>query len=79
MAKSNYAYVIPYDDYYAPALLYYLQDHGLVVKVSSKPCTIKINGKDQSFHRGALLVPVEDPFELDKDAVYKWVKEGSEK
>ena len=79
VSKSNYAYVIPYDDYYAPALLYYLQDHGLVVKVSSKPFTVKINGKDQSFHRGALMVPVEDQFSLDKDEVYKWVKEGSSK
>ena len=26
--KSDYAYIIPYDDYYAPGLLYDLQDHG---------------------------------------------------
>jgi len=77
--KSNYAYLIPYNDYYAPALLYYLQSHGLVVKVSSKPFTVKIDGKDQNFDRGTLMVPVEDQPELDKDAVYQWVKEGSSK
>ena len=79
VSKSNYAYIIPYDDYYAPALLYYLQDHGLVVKVSNKPFTVKIDGKDERFERGALMVPVEDQPQLDHDAVYKYVKDGSAK
>lgn len=77
--KSNYAYVIPYDDYYAPALLYYLEDRGLVVKVASKPFSIDIEGKTIDFKRGALLVPVEDQFDLDAASVYDWVSQGSVK
>jgi len=77
--KSNYAYLISYNDYYAPALLYYLQSHGLVVKVSNKPFTVKIDGKDQNFDRGTLMVPVEDQPQLDSDEVYQWIKEGSSK
>lgn len=77
--KSNYAYVVPYDDYYAPALLYYLEDHGMVVKVASKPFSVDIDGKTIDFNRGALLIPVEDQFDLDAESVYDWISEGSRK
>ncbi len=75
--KSDYAYIIPYDDYYAPGLLYDLQDHGLVVKVANKPFSINIDGREHDFQRGTLMVPVQDQFDLDKESVYKWVKEAS--
>ncbi len=78
VVKSDYAYVIPYDDYYAPALLYYLENHGLVVKVSHKPFSINANGQDVRFQRGALMIPVEDQFDVDAATVYKLVKEGSQ-
>ncbi len=77
--KSDYAYIIPYDDYYAPALLYDLKNHGLVVKVSTKPFSSKIKGEKIDFHRGALLVPVNDQYDLDPASVYQWVKEASNK
>ena len=75
--KSDYAYIIPYDDYYAPALLYQLKSHGLVVKVATKPFTSEIGGEQINFHRGALLVPVQDQYDLDANSVYEWVKEAS--
>ncbi|MDN3641932.1 M14 family zinc carboxypeptidase [Lutimonas halocynthiae] len=77
--KSDYAYIIPYDDYYAPALLYQLKRHGLVVKVATKPFTSEIGGERVNFHRGALLVPVQDQYDLDANTVYEWVKEASVK
>ena len=77
--KSDYAYIIPYDDYYAPALLYQLKNHGLVVKVATKPFSSKIGGEQVDFHRGALLVPVKDQYDLDPSTVYQWVKGASEK
>jgi len=30
-----------------------------------------------NFHRGALLVPVQDQYDLDANSVYEWVKEAS--
>ncbi len=77
LQKSGYAYLIPYDDYYAPALLYDLQDQGLVVKVSNKPFSFNIDGKELDFHRGTLMVPVQDQFDLDAESVYNRVKEAS--
>ena len=77
VAKSDYAYIIPYDDYYAPALLYYLENQGLVVKVSAKPFSINIEGKEMKFNRGTLMIPVHDQYDADKESVYQWVKEGS--
>ena len=56
--QSNYGYLIPWDDYYAPAVLYQLQENGIIVKTAKKPFEIKVNGKDKSFGRGTLLIPI---------------------
>ena len=68
--KSDYAYIIPYDDYYAPAVLYELEKNGLVVKVSTKPFTSKIGDKRVDFNRGALMIPVKDQYEMDAASIY---------
>ncbi|MEN8187117.1 MAG: M14 family zinc carboxypeptidase [Bacteroidota bacterium] len=72
--KSNYAYVIPWDDYYAPAVLYKLQEEGLVVKTAVKPFKSLANGKEINFCRGSLLVALGIQ-KLDKESVYKIVQE----
>ena len=77
--KSDYAYIIPYDDYYAPAVLYDLQKNGLVVKVSSKPFTSKIGDERVEFKRGALLIPVKDQYENDAASIYSLIKAASHK
>ncbi|PCI07330.1 MAG: zinc carboxypeptidase [Flavobacteriaceae bacterium] len=58
LQKSNYAYVISWDDYYAPALLYQLQKNNVIVKVATKEFTVATNGKNESFDRGSLLISV---------------------
>ncbi|WP_456420870.1 M14 family zinc carboxypeptidase [Lutibacter sp.] len=55
---SNYAYLISWDDYYAPALLYKLQQKGVIVKTALQPITTIANGKEKYFDRGTLLIPV---------------------
>ncbi|MDO6803115.1 M14 family zinc carboxypeptidase [Wenyingzhuangia sp. 1_MG-2023] len=56
---SNYAYLISWDDYYAPALLYQLQQKKIIVKTAKKPFSIKdTNNQIVAFDRGALLIPV---------------------
>ncbi|WP_190809318.1 M14 metallopeptidase family protein [Flagellimonas sp. S3867] len=76
--KSNYAYIIDYDDYNAVAALNYLQSKGLVVSSSFKPFTAKTNSGNKSFNYGALVVPVS----LQKknvDEVFKRVQEAQQK
>ena len=79
LVKSDYAYIIPYDDYYAPAFLYDMQIKGLVVKVSRKPFSILMQGKEKYFRRGALMVSVSDQMDIAKDSIYKMISEGSKK
>jgi len=56
--KSDYAYVIDWDDYNAPAALNYLQKNGLVVSSAFKPFTAKVGNGSKSFNYGSLVVPV---------------------
>jgi hypothetical protein len=76
---SDYAYILSYDDYYAPAFLYYLENNGVVVKTSAKAFTVEVNGESREFNRGSLMVPVEDQMSIDKETLYQLMKEGSEK
>ena len=58
--EGSYAYLIPYDDYYAPAFLYQLLDRGIVVKTSTKSFSVQVNGEEMDFRRGSLMVPVAE-------------------
>ncbi len=63
--ESSYGYLVPYDDYYAPAYLYQLLDRGVVVKASTKPFSMKFSEGEMEFRRGTLMVPVaEQPEEV---------------
>ena len=55
---SKYAYLIPWDDYNAPALLYGLQKNGIIVKTATKSLKVLSNGKEITFSRGSLLIAV---------------------
>jgi len=75
VSRSEYAYLIDWDDYNAPAALHYLQENGLVLSSAFKPFTTTINGSSKSFHYGTLLLPLSlqkknagEVFELLKKA-----------
>nr|WP_299174378.1 M14 metallopeptidase family protein [uncultured Allomuricauda sp.] len=76
--KSNYAYIIDYDDYNAVATLNYLQAKGLVVSSSFKPFTAKTNAGNKSFNYGALVVPVSLQ-KKSSDEIYKRIQEAQQK
>jgi hypothetical protein len=76
--KSDYAYVMDWDDYNAPAALVYLQEKGIVASSAAKLFSIKTNKDTQKFNYGAVLVPVSLQKE-DAAAVYKSIKEAQEK
>lgn len=76
--KSDYAYVMDWNDYNAPAALFYLQKKGIVASSAAKLFTIKTKTKIKKFNYGAVLVPVSLQKE-DAAAVYKSIKEAQEK
>ncbi|PWL38311.1 zinc carboxypeptidase [Flagellimonas aquimarina] len=78
IGKSEYAYIIDYDDYNAVAALNYLQSKGLVISSSAKPFTANTTSGSQKFGYGALVVPVSLQ-KKDANAVYQLVKQAQEK
>ncbi|HAS47182.1 MAG TPA: zinc carboxypeptidase [Microscillaceae bacterium] len=76
--RSKYAYLIPWDDYFAPAVLYHLQNKGVIVKGAFKPFKAKIDGQDKDFGYGSLLIPVSLQ-KLSDTEVYNTLKAASEK
>ena len=56
---SSYAYIIGWEDYNAPAVLYHLQSKGVRVMVSQKPFTIPTSAGDQPFSYGSLIIPLQ--------------------
>ncbi|RDY61007.1 M14 family zinc carboxypeptidase [Flagellimonas nanhaiensis] len=70
LQKSDYAYIIDYDDYNAVAALNHLQSKGLVISSSFKPFTIKTKSGDKQFNYGALVIPVSLQ-KKDSNTVFK--------
>ena len=73
--KTNYAYLIDYNDYNAPAVLNYLQEEGLVVATAFKPFTAKTNTGNVNFNYGTLMIPVSQQ-DKKSDEVYSIVSKA---
>ncbi len=54
-SKSEYAYLIDWNQYYAPGLLNVLLKNKLIVKVASEPFS---DNQGQEYRRGSILIPV---------------------
>ena len=74
--KSNYAYVMDWDDYNSPASLNYLQKNGIVTYSAFKPFTIKVNGTNSSkkFNYGSVLIPVSKQ-KISSDKLFDIINE----
>ncbi|MDT0540799.1 MULTISPECIES: M14 family zinc carboxypeptidase [Croceitalea] len=76
--KTDYAYIINYDDYNATTALNYLQQNEIVVSSSFKPFTTTTNKGLTTFNYGTLVIPVS----LQKkgsDDVFKLVQKAQQK
>lgn len=78
VVKSDYAYLIPWDDYNAPAVLYALQKEGLVIKITTKPFTMIANGKETEFGRGTMVI-ASNLQNQSKEDIFKLVSSISKK
>lgn len=68
-AKSNYAYLFEWSDYYTPKVLYQILKQGLRAKVGMKK--FSQNGTDFSY--GTIMVPVQNQA-LNPDEIYALMK-----
>ena len=76
--KSTYAYVLDWDDYNAPAALYYLQQKGIVASSAAKPFTVKTGTTSKNFNYGAVVIPVSLQ-KIDVNTIYRHLKNAQEK
>jgi zinc carboxypeptidase len=58
--RSNYGYVMSWDDYYAPKAAYALLNKDLVVKSSQLPFTAQTGVGDIEMSRGSLFIPAQN-------------------
>jgi hypothetical protein len=75
--KTNYAYLIEWNEYYAPKALNYLLEKGLYVNYGGKPFSIETNEGIKSYGYGTLMIPVSRQ-EMDVDLVHAYVEEATE-
>jgi hypothetical protein len=78
VSKTGYAYLINYDDYNATALLYDLQQKGIIVSTAFKPFTAKTKRGTVDFNYGTLMIPVSRQ-SLDANTVFTIVSEAQQR
>ncbi len=76
--KTDYAYIIDYDDYNATAALNYLQENGIVVSSSFKPFAAETNKGMTTFNYGTLVIPISLQ-KKDSDTVFELAQEAQQK
>ncbi|MEI9807967.1 MAG: M14 family metallopeptidase [Bacteroidota bacterium] len=57
--KSEYAYLLEWDEFYSPAALYEMLEAGMIVKVATNPFEIAVTGGARKFDYGTILIPVK--------------------
>ncbi len=73
--RAGYAYLLPWDDYYAARAAYYLLDHGVRLKVSSLPLT---DAAGKTYARGAVLIPLQNQEDLLDEDIHQLVREAED-
>ena len=76
--KSNYAYLLEWSDYYAPAALNELQDGGLLTKVASRQFSLPVNGTNKAFDYGTILISVQEQ-KISNDSMHSLIEKVSKK
>ncbi|MEO1418741.1 MAG: M14 family metallopeptidase [Bacteroidota bacterium] len=75
---ASYAYILDWNDYYAPAATYHMQAKGLKVASAFKGFKAKTQDGEQSFSPGAIMIPVSRQSESAKE-VFRIVAEAQKK
>ncbi len=75
--KANYAYLLEWNEYFAPKAVYHLQKNGAFVKAAFKPFAAMVNGIKKNFGYGTIVISVADQ-NLPADDLFTLVKEASQ-
>ncbi|MEM9548611.1 MAG: M14 family zinc carboxypeptidase [Bacteroidota bacterium] len=75
--RSSYAYIMSWNEYSAPAALYYLQSKGAVVTSAFKPFGIKTSQGIRNFGYGTIVVPAGRQL-ISNDSLYTLVSNAAE-
>jgi hypothetical protein len=78
VTKTKYAYIMDWDDYNAPAALYFMQSKGLKVASAFKPFSTQTNVGMKAFNYGSILVPVSKQ-KKGSDEVFEIIREAQQK
>jgi len=70
--ESRIAYLFRWNEYSSPIALYRLQDAGLIAKVATLPAAFEIEGKEEHFSPGSILIPVNNQ-DMDKELIHDLV------
>ncbi len=76
--KSEYAYLLEWNELYAPAALYELLQKGLNVKVATNAFEMVVNGSPKKFGQGTVSIPVQIQT-TNADSVYRTIQNISAK
>ena len=78
--KSNYSYILDWDDYNSVATLNYLQKNNLITYSAFKPFSVRVNeiSEIKNFNYGSILIPVSKQ-KISSDKLYEIIKTAQEK
>ncbi len=76
VVKTNYAYLVDWNEYSASRALYYLLSNNVFVKAAFKPFATTVNGVKKNFGYGTLMIPVADQ-NISAEELFTKVKEAS--
>lgn len=76
--KSEYAYLIDWDDYNAPAALYFIQSKGIKASSAFKTFSANTNAGTKAFNYGAVMIPVRKQT-LSSTEIYTIIKAAQKK
>lgn len=76
--KSDYGYLMDWDDCNASGALSYLQNAGVKAAVSFRPFSTTTGGKVNAFNYGAIVIPVEKQT-ISSDALYELLTKAQQK
>ena len=67
--KSDYAYLLSWNDYYSPGLLNEILNHNILAKVALKELVLN----NQKYDYGTILIPVKNQ-DISSSSLYELLK-----
>ncbi|MGB8195260.1 MAG: M14 metallopeptidase family protein [Chitinophagaceae bacterium] len=74
LAKSEYAYLLEWDEFYAPAALNELLNKNVLARVTTNPFSVEMNGATKKFSYGTIMIPVQSQSMTSAD-LYKMIQD----